>query len=43
MQEVEDKRAEKLVKTCPLNVFDIEDVGKGKGSIEQGSLGSLSE
>ncbi|KAK1380240.1 hypothetical protein POM88_026984 [Heracleum sosnowskyi] len=29
LQEVEDERAKKLVKTCPVNVFDIEDVGKG--------------
>lgn len=30
LQDVEDERAEKLVKTCPVNVFDIEDVGNDK-------------
>ncbi|XP_010248372.1 PREDICTED: DNA-directed RNA polymerases I and III subunit RPAC1 isoform X2 [Nelumbo nucifera] len=30
LQEVEDEMAEELVKKCPVNVFDIEDVGKGK-------------
>ncbi|KAK1373244.1 hypothetical protein POM88_029437 [Heracleum sosnowskyi] len=29
LKEVEDERAKKLVKTYPVNVFDIEDVGKG--------------
>ncbi|XP_059666757.1 uncharacterized protein LOC132312408 [Cornus florida] len=29
-QEVEDEKAEELVKKCPVNVFDIEDIGKGK-------------
>ncbi|EOA35342.1 hypothetical protein CARUB_v10020528mg [Capsella rubella] len=28
--EVEDELAERLVKVCPQNVFDIEDMGKGK-------------
>ncbi|KAK9084586.1 hypothetical protein Sjap_024997 [Stephania japonica] len=30
LEEVEDQKAEELVKKCPVNVFDIEDVGKGK-------------
>ncbi|XP_010534813.1 PREDICTED: DNA-directed RNA polymerases I and III subunit RPAC1 [Tarenaya hassleriana] len=30
LEEVEDELAEQLVKTCPLNVFDIEDIGKGR-------------
>lgn len=30
LEDVEDKDAEKLVKTCPVNVFDIEDIGSGK-------------
>ncbi|XP_052207643.1 uncharacterized protein LOC127811649 [Diospyros lotus] len=30
LQEVENKKAEELVKKCPVNVFDIEDIGKGK-------------
>lgn len=29
-QEVEDGEAEELVNKCPVNVFDIEDVGKGE-------------
>lgn len=29
MQEVEDEMAVKLIKKCPANVFDIEDVGNG--------------
>ena len=28
--EVEDEKAERLVKVCPQNVFDIEDMGNGK-------------
>ncbi|KAG7585096.1 DNA-directed RNA polymerase insert domain [Arabidopsis thaliana x Arabidopsis arenosa] len=28
--EVEDELAERLVKVCPQNVFDIEDMGKGR-------------
>lgn len=30
MEDVEDEDAEKLVNTCPVKVFDIEDIGKGK-------------
>ncbi|XP_043715184.1 DNA-directed RNA polymerases I and III subunit RPAC1-like isoform X2 [Telopea speciosissima] len=30
LQEVEDEKAEELVKKCPVNVFDIEDLAKGK-------------
>ncbi|XP_042504103.1 DNA-directed RNA polymerases I and III subunit RPAC1-like isoform X2 [Macadamia integrifolia] len=30
LQEVEDEKAEELVKKCPVNVFDIEDIGNGK-------------
>ncbi|KAJ4952947.1 hypothetical protein NE237_029779 [Protea cynaroides] len=30
LQEVEDEKAEELVKKCPVNVFDIEDIGMGK-------------
>ncbi|XP_076937708.1 uncharacterized protein LOC143616421 [Bidens hawaiensis] len=29
LQEIENEDAEKLVKKCPVNVFDIEDMGKG--------------
>ncbi|KAF7145311.1 hypothetical protein RHSIM_Rhsim04G0011300 [Rhododendron simsii] len=30
LQELEGEMAEKLVKKCPVNVFDIEDLGNGK-------------
>lgn len=30
LQEIEDEKAEELVEKCPKNVFDIEDIGKGK-------------
>lgn len=30
MQEIEDEKAEELVKICPVKVFDIEDVANGK-------------
>ncbi|KAJ4980430.1 hypothetical protein NE237_031267 [Protea cynaroides] len=30
LEEVENEKAEELVKKCPVNVFDIEDVAKGK-------------
>ncbi|KAJ4725313.1 DNA-directed RNA polymerases I and III subunit like [Melia azedarach] len=30
LEDVEDEDAEKLVKTCPVNVFDIEDIGNGR-------------
>lgn len=30
LQEIEGDKAEELVKKCPVNVFDIEDVGKGQ-------------
>ncbi|KAF8414281.1 hypothetical protein HHK36_002283 [Tetracentron sinense] len=30
LEEVENEMAEELVKKCPVNVFDIEDVAKGK-------------
>ncbi|XP_070663570.1 uncharacterized protein [Malus domestica] len=29
-QDIEDEMAEKLVATCPVKVFDIEDIGNGK-------------
>lgn len=29
LQEVKDAKAEELVKKCPVNVFDIEDIAKG--------------
>ncbi|XP_068642248.1 uncharacterized protein [Aristolochia californica] len=29
LQEVEDEKAEELVRKCPVNVFDIEDIGDG--------------
>lgn len=29
LQDIEDEDAQKLVNKCPVNVFDIEDVGKG--------------
>ncbi|RVW50296.1 DNA-directed RNA polymerases I and III subunit RPAC1 [Vitis vinifera] len=28
LQEIEDEKAEELVKKCPVNVFDIEDIAK---------------
>lgn len=30
LQDVEDEMAEQLVKKCPVDVFEIEDLGKGK-------------
>ncbi|CAI9772788.1 unnamed protein product [Fraxinus pennsylvanica] len=30
LQEVEGEKAEEFVKKCPVNVFDIEDIGKGR-------------
>ncbi|XP_050367872.1 uncharacterized protein LOC126786172 [Argentina anserina] len=30
LKDIEDEQAEKLVATCPVKVFDIEDIGKGK-------------
>lgn len=30
LQEIEDEKAEELVKKCPVNVFDIEDIAKGR-------------
>ncbi|KAK9091827.1 hypothetical protein Syun_026738 [Stephania yunnanensis] len=30
LENVEDEKAEELVKKCPVNVFDIEDIGEGK-------------
>lgn len=30
LQEVEGDIAEELVNKCPVKVFDIEDIGKGK-------------
>lgn len=29
LQKVEDEDAEELVNKCPVNVFDIEDIGNG--------------
>lgn len=29
LQDIEDEEAQKLVNKCPVNVFDIEDIGKG--------------
>ncbi|KAJ0791969.1 putative DNA-directed RNA polymerase [Helianthus annuus] len=31
LQDIEDEDAQKLVNKCPVNVFDIEDMGKGTG------------
>lgn len=33
LREIEDDEAEELVEKCPVKVFDIEDIGKGKRSI----------
>lgn len=33
LQEVNGEKAEELAKKCPVNVFDIEDIGKGKSVI----------
>ncbi|KAL3851118.1 hypothetical protein ACJIZ3_013000 [Penstemon smallii] len=30
LQEIRDEKAEELVKKCPVKVFDIEDIGKGR-------------
>lgn len=30
LQEIEDEMAEELVQKCPVNVFDIEDIAKGR-------------
>lgn len=30
MEDVEDELAEELKNKCPVGVFDIEDIGKGK-------------
>ncbi|XP_073047932.1 uncharacterized protein [Primulina eburnea] len=30
LQDIEDEEAEELVKKCPVKVFDIEDIGKGR-------------
>lgn len=30
MEDIEGVEAEKLVKKCPVKVFDIEDIGRGK-------------
>ncbi|ONH99346.1 hypothetical protein PRUPE_6G025800 [Prunus persica] len=30
LEDIEDQQAEKLVAICPVKVFDIEDIGKGK-------------
>ncbi|KAL9668219.1 hypothetical protein QQ045_002595 [Rhodiola kirilowii] len=30
LKQIEDEKAEELVKNCPANVFDIEDIGNGK-------------
>ncbi|MCD7459865.1 DNA-directed RNA polymerase protein, partial [Datura stramonium] len=30
LRDIEDDEAEALVKKCPVKVFDIEDIGKGK-------------
>lgn len=29
LRDIEDDEAEALVKKCPVQVFDIEDIGKG--------------
>lgn len=29
MEDVKDELADELVTKCPVNVFDIEDIGKG--------------
>ncbi|KAL7088127.1 hypothetical protein ACP275_13G109400 [Erythranthe tilingii] len=30
LQEIEDEKAEELIQKCPVNVFDMEDIGKGR-------------
>ncbi|KAL3821143.1 hypothetical protein ACJIZ3_007048 [Penstemon smallii] len=30
LQDIEGEKAEELVKTCPVKVFDIEDIGRGR-------------
>ena len=30
LQDIEDEKAEELVKKCPVSVFDIEDIAKGR-------------
>lgn len=30
LKDIEDDDAEELVKKCPVNVFDIEDIAKGR-------------
>ncbi|KAG8386006.1 hypothetical protein BUALT_Bualt03G0104100 [Buddleja alternifolia] len=30
LQEIKGEKAEELVKKCPVNVFDIEDIGRGR-------------
>uniref|UniRef100_A0A7N0T814 DNA-directed RNA polymerases I and III subunit RPAC1 n=2 Tax=Kalanchoe fedtschenkoi TaxID=63787 RepID=A0A7N0T814_KALFE len=30
LKQIEDAKAEELVKKCPVNVFDIEDIGNGR-------------
>lgn len=30
LEDIEGEKAEELVRKCPVKVFDIEDIGKGK-------------
>lgn len=30
LEDIEGEKADELVKKCPANVFDIEDIAKGK-------------
>lgn len=34
LQEVKDEKAEELVKKCPVDVFDIEDIGPGESHLD---------
>lgn len=34
LQEVQDEKAEELVKKCPVDVFDIEDIGPGESHLD---------
>lgn len=34
LQEVKDEKAAELVKKCPVDVFDIEDIGPGESHLD---------